>query len=384
MASPQDSPTDSPRPETAGRKKSIWHRGPWRKLLFLVGMPVLVATLYFGLMASDMYVSESTIAVKVQGASQVSTLDAFVSAAVGGVQSGESGLVLEYIRSRRLLQHLQDTLDFEKWYSSEDIDPVSRLPRNSTKEERLDYYRDKVTFQSRPETGVIVLRVRAFQADQAQMIAQEIIRQTEAFVNHLSERMQQDLIYFAESIVREAEGNVLETSDALQRFSTRYHNIDPMQTTGGILSLIQELQSRLIQARIELAQHREYMRENSPKIQEIQASITAIEHQIALHKELLTGESQQSLADILQEYEQVKLNHQMAMEQYKMALVSLDAARKEAGRKSKYLLCIEKPGLPDEATEPDRLLKIATVFAVCLMAYAVGGLLIAAIREHQM
>ncbi len=384
MASPQDSQSDSARPQAAGRKKSMWRRGPWRKLLFFVGMPVLIAAIYFGLVASDVYVSESTIAVKVRGASQISSLGAFFSAAVGGAQSGESGLVLEYIHSRRLLQHLQETLDFRKWYSREDIDIISRLPRDSSMEKVLKYYQDKVTFQSRPETGVIVLRVRAFEAGQARAIAREIITQTEAFVNHLSERMQQDLISFAASTVEEARGNVLQTSEALQGFSTRYRNIDPMQTTGGILSLIQELQSRLIQARIELAQHREYMRDDSAKIQEIKAGIAAIKQQIALHKELLTGESQLSLADILQEYEQLKLNHQLALEQYKMALASLDAAQKEAGRKSKYLLCIEDPSLPDEAIEPNRPLKIATVFAVCLMVYAVGGLLIAAIREHQM
>lgn len=373
MSSPQDF-----------REKSLWRRGPWRKLICFVGMPVLIATVYFGLIASDVYVSESTIAVKVQGSSQVSSLGEFFSAAVGGAHSGESGLVLEYIRSRRLLQHLQEKLNFSKWYDSEDIDIISRLPKDSTMEELLDYYHDKVTLRSKPETGVIVLQVKAFRAEQAQTITQEIITQTEAFVNRLSERMQQDLIAFAESIVRKAQGNVLQTSDALQRFSTRYRNIDPMQTTGGILSLIQELQSRLIQARIELAQHRAYMRDDSAKIQGIKAGIAAIEKEIALHKELLTGESEVSLADILQEYEQLKLNHLLAREQYKMALANLDAAQKEAGRKSKYLLCIEDPSLPDEATEPNRPLKIATVFAVCLMVYAVGGLLITAIKEHQM
>jgi len=39
--------------------------------------------------------------------------------------------------------------------------------------------------------------------------------------------------------------------------------------------------------------------------------------------------------------------------------------------------------MPDKSTEPESLYNVATIFIVLNLLYAIGGLIIATIRDHQ-
>lgn len=365
-------------------KRSLWKRGPWRKLLFFVGLPVFLSIIYYTLIASDVYVSVSKFSVKKSGQEQQASFGQMVSSAMSGAQAGDTKLVREYILSRSLLTTLQDSQQLRQHYSQESIDFLSRLSNDASMDDFLKYYQDMIRVKEDETSGVTTLEVRAFTPEQAQNIGSTILDRAEVFVNKLSKRMQEDAVSQAEKDVAEAEQRILSATQALRRFRNKYDNIDPVETGGGILGMIQELQSKLTSKRIELKQSIEYLQEDSAKIQELKNTIAAIRSQIKDHKKTLTGESDQSIASIMQEYERLQVEKRLAEEQYKIALSGLESARKEASKKSTYILRMVEPSLPDEATEPNRLLKIATVLAITLVAYAVGGLLIAAIREHQM
>ena len=72
----------------------------------------------------------------------------------------------------------------------------------------------------------------------------------------------------------------------------------------------------------------------------------------------------------------------MAKEFYTSALSSLELARAEARRKQRYLLPFVEPIISDEAVEPERLYAISAIFIMLLLAYAIGGLVWAAIKDH--
>ena len=365
-------------------KANLWKRGPWRKLLFFVGLPVFLSVIYYSLIASDIYVSVSKFSVKKTGQEQQASFGQMLSSAVGTTQSGNTKLVREYIRSRSLLTTLQDSVQLRQHYTQESIDFLSRLSSDAPMDDFITYYRDMIRVKEDETSGVTTLEVRAFDPEQAQRIGSEILDRAEVFVNMLSERMQEDALSLAKQDVAEAKQNVFSATQALRRFRNQHNNIDPVETGGGILTLIQELKSKLATKRVELKQARDYLQEDSAKVQKLKQTIEAIRSQIEEYKNSLAGENEQSIANIMQEYEQLQIEKRLAEEQYKVALSSLESARKEASKKSTYVLRMVEPSQPDEATEPNRLLKIATVLAITLVAYAVGGLLIAAIREHQM
>ncbi len=374
----------APQKSIEKQKQSFWKKGPWRKLFFFVALPTLLSMFYFGLLASNIYVSVSKFSVKVTGEKTPSAFGDILSTAVSGPQTGNAELVQEYIRSRSLLNYLQDTLNLRKSYSDESVDIVARLPKESSMEDFLQYYQKMISVTKDELSGVMTLKVRAFDPETAQNIGERILDRTEQFVNMLSNRMREDAISLAKKELQEAESNVIASTQSLQQYRHQHQNLDPVQAGGGILEMIQELQSQLSSARIELEQASEYLKEDNPKITKLKNKISAIESQIEKHRQALTGGSGGSIVNILQEYERLKLEKELAQEQYKIALSSLESARKEASKKSTYLLRMVEPSLPDEATEPNRILKVATVLAICLVAYAVLGLLIAAIKEHQL
>ena len=64
------------------------------------------------------------------------------------------------------------------------------------------------------------------------------------------------------------------------------------------------------------------------------------------------------------------------------ALADLEPARSDALRKELYLERLAQPSLPDKAMEPRRIRSVFTVFLIGMIAWGVGSLVIAAVREH--
>ena len=364
-------------------KLSFWKQGPWRKMLFFIGIPLLIAIVYYGIIASDIYVCISKFSVKEKSEKKAPAISEMMASAVTGTKKGNAQIVKEYIRSRSLLKKLQNKIDLKKIYSQNHIDFFSRLPKDPTMEEFIYYYRDMVTITENQTSGVLTLKVRAFNCKDARLIAKKILNLAEQFVNKMSNRLQQDTLSVAKKEVEQAKERVISAYQALQEFRNKYENIDPVKSTKGTLSIVQELESKLTSTKIKLKQNSNYLRKDSAQIKELKNKIQAIKSRIQYYRDQLTNSAANSMSNILQKYEKLKLRKELAQTQYKTALTSLETARKEARRKSTYLLNIVEPTLPDSATKPDRFLKIATVLAICLVGYAVAGLLIAAIREHQ-
>jgi capsular polysaccharide transport system permease protein len=63
-------------------------------------------------------------------------------------------------------------------------------------------------------------------------------------------------------------------------------------------------------------------------------------------------------------------------------LSSLERARLEADRQQRYVTAFVRPTLPQEALYPKRILASVTVFAISLVLWALGVLIVYAIRDH--
>ena len=89
-----------------------------------------------------------------------------------------------------------------------------------------------------------------------------------------------------------------------------------------------------------------------------------------------------SAAQILSEFAKVKLETEFAAKAYISALASLEAARLHVQKQALFLEAFDKPHLPDSAEYPRRFANTLLVFVVSLLVWGIGGLLVAAAREH--
>ena len=96
----------------------------------MVGVPTLLSAIYFGLFASNIYVSEASFAIRSSSSSaQPSGLSSLLSSSIVSSGTQDSLLIAEYVQSHDMLAELQKQIDIKKHYSDEAIDILSRLKK---------------------------------------------------------------------------------------------------------------------------------------------------------------------------------------------------------------------------------------------------------------
>jgi len=348
-------------------------------LVICVGVPTLLAMIYYGLIASDVYIAEAKFTIRGDRAVPASP----VELALFGGGGGEDGLVVrEYILSHGIVAELDELVGLREAYDDRSIDYLQRLPAAASQEELTEYFADMVDVVYEPDSAVTTLRVRAFQADDARRIAQVVMNLSERLVNQLSDRVAGDMLSFARGELARAEDRVAAARRAVTVYRDRTDALDPAQEAGAILGIVGTLEEKLAQERTQLMEYRSYLREGSAQIAATKARIEALRAQIAEERKRLTGSNADRLSQVVADYEDLQVELEFARTAYTSMLGSLETARAEAQKQQKYLLPVVAPNLPDEPLEPRRMLGVLTVFFCSLVVYGIGALLLAAIREH--
>lgn len=355
-----------------------------RLFLVTVAAPTVVATLYFGLMASDVYVSESRIVVRSPERQVATGLGALLKGAGFSRAQDESYSVRDYILSRDALQEIDNTLAVGKAFSSDTVDRVSRfggLDFDTSFEALHRYYQKKVDIQQDAASSITTLTVRAYTAQDAQNINQKLLELSESLVNRLNERGRQDLIRSAAREVEDAEKKSKTAALALSTYRNAKGVVDPEKQATVQLQQVAKLQDELIATKTQLAQLNTFTPQN-PQIPTLQKRVSTLQAEMDAETGKVTG-SERSLANKAAEFQRLALEREFAEKQLASTLASLEQARSEAQRKQVYIERIAQPSLPDISLEPRRMRSILATFVLGLMAWGILSMLLAGVREHQ-
>lgn len=365
-------------------KISNFHRSWQEHRLFwlTVILPTLLAVFYFGLIATDVYISESRFVVRSPERQTTSPLGVLLKGTGFSRSQDDSYTVQNYILSRDALRALDEKLNLRTAFAKGDV--YSRFPGldwDDSFENMHRYYQKVVGVQLDPLSSIGTLSVRAFSAQDAQNINAHLLERAEELVNKLNERGRQDMIRFAAQEVAMAENKAKKAALALADFRNQKGVIDPEKQTAIPLQQVAKLQDELIATKAQLAQLQLAARDN-PQIPVLKKRIQMLEEEIEAESQKVAGGGR-SLASKAAEFQRLALEKEFADKQLASALVSLEQARNEAQRQQLYLERIAQPSLPDAAMEPRRLRAILAVFALGLIAWGVLWMFIAGIKEHQ-
>lgn len=354
-----------------------------RSLLVVVGIPTLVATIYFGLFASDIYVSESRFAIRsAKSGSSTTGLAAILSSSVVSGGGQDTSVVADYTHSQDMLKRVSEKLDIARHYTSTDVDILSRLDDDATQEEILDYFKEHVVMMRDTSSDVLTLKVRAFEPRIAQQLSELVIELNEELVNTLSSRIEEDALQTARDEVQRASEKVHEASSQITRFQNDNSSLNPAAESSAILGMVTGIETKLIEARAELSEKLAYMRESSPDVITLKNRVNALSRQLRLEKGRVVGGDGGQMNNLIESYQPLMLDQEMAQQQYASALTSLEVARIEAQRKKQYLITFIQPNLPDQALEPRRFSEIMTVMVFSFLLYLIGGLMWSALKDH--
>ncbi len=354
--------------------------------LFLatVVVPTALAMVYFGLLASDVYTSESSFVVRSPEKPSASTLGVLLKGAGFASARDESYTVQSYILSRDALQVLVSEAGMAKAWSSPEVDRISRfagLDPDDSFEALHRYYQGKVKVLTDSASSISTLTVKAFTAQDAVRANQLLLERSEALVNRLNERGRNDLVRFAQAEVDQAAAKAKAAALALSAFRNKQGVIDPERQAAAQLQQVAKIQDELLATTTQLAQIRS-LTPRSPQIPVLENRAKTLQAEMAKETAKVTGD-QRSLSGKAADFQRLALDADFANKQLASALASLETARNEAQRQQIYLERIAQPSLPDVAQEPRRLRSVAATFMLGLVAWGILSMLVAGVREHQ-
>lgn len=355
-------------------------------LIFLIAVviPTSLAIVYFGFIASDVYVSESRFVVRSPEKQTSSALGALLKAPGVSIAGDEIYAVQEYVESRDALKALNRDGFIDRMIAGPGLDRFERLYSfglHETFEGKYRYFQRRVDVQNETSSSISTMKVRAYRAQDAYAMNRRLLDLGEALVNRINNRSRGDLIRFAQNEVNGARREGERTALALAAFRNRSGLVDPEQQAGIELQLISKLQDELIAAKTQLLQLRAFTPDN-PQIPVLRTRIDGLSSEVKREVAKVTG-SGNSLASASVEYQRLTLESKFADRQLASAMASLESARNDARRKQVYLDRVVEPNAPDEAQEPKRLRNIFSTFALGLVAWGVLSMLLAGLREHK-
>lgn len=356
----------------------------WNSLLLLtVAGPTAAAALYFGVLASDVYISESRFVVRSPSASPATGLGGVLQG-VGLARSSEDALTVhDYVLSRDALRQLESSMGLSRNFGALSVDRLSRfagLDADESFEALHRYYQRRVSVAVDGVSGITVLRTSAFTAQDALRMNQQLLEAGERLVNQLNERSRHDTLRQAADEVAQAEKRARTAAASIAQFRSERAVFDPDRQSALQLQLISKLQDELISTRTQLAQVQELTPDN-PQIQPLQRRIATLQQEITAETAKVIGPTQ-SLSGKSAFFSLLEADRMLADKQLSAALLFLEQARREALRKQLYLERIVEPSLPDSAVEPRRLQGVAATFVLGLLTWGILSLLLAGVREH--
>jgi capsular polysaccharide transport system permease protein len=349
----------------------------------LVILPTLIASLYFGIFASEVYVSESRFIVRSPSKPNLSPLGVVLGGGSLVGASEESEAVTEFLSSRQGLAAISEDGYATRAWGNPSIFWFDRFGRlgADTREDLFEYYLDKVSAEDSSTTMVTVLSVESFDPQTAQTINRRLLEKSEVLVNELSDRARRDAISFAEAELARAREQARGAALALATFRDREGVIDPELQVSAGLQMISKLQDQLIAAQTQLLQLQTYTPRAS-QIPFLRTQIRNLEREIAKQTARLAGNTG-SLSSASVRYQELKLASEYAEKQLGITLSAYQEAQAEARRKQAYVERISSPSLPDDAAYPRRLRNILATIVLGLLAWGVASMLLVGIREHK-
>jgi capsular polysaccharide transport system permease protein len=349
----------------------------------MVILPVSLATIYYTLIASDIYVSEAKFIVRGVKGQTIGGLASFFRTLGIARAEDDAFAVQNYMRSRDAVQKLDAKFKLAKLYSRPGVDPIASfgvLWPDPRFERLYEYYLSRVEVTHNDVTGITTLKVQAFTPEDAHAIARSLLVISEQLVNQMNDRASTDALRKARSVVADAEERVFEAQRKLTEYRNREKFIDPASASKKVFEVIGKLDAEKSNVQRQIAE----ITKNSPQspaLDNLRVREKALADQIALEQARVVG-TDGSLANKFSAFERLELQRKFADRALELALDAVDAANQETRSKQLYIQTITKPNLPDVAAEPRRLRYVLAVALVSLALWSMAWLSVVGAREH--
>lgn len=355
----------------------------WLSFLLFVLAPIAVAIWYLYERATDQFASTVGFSVRTEEIS--SPVELFGGLAqLSGSSTSDTDILYEFVRSQEMVRILDARLDLRRLYSVNPRDPVFTFEPGGSIEDLHDYWLRMTRIAYDPGTGLIELRVLAFDPHDARLIAQTVLEECARVINEITAIARQENIRFARDELAGAEERLKAARGELRTFRSNARIADPEADVRSQMGLLASLEESLAEALISYDILRENTTAGDPRIPVSEQRIRVIEARIADERTKFggAGADGEDFSVLIGEYERLTVERTIAEEAYALALAAFHSARAEAQRQSRFLAAHVRPTLAETAEFPQRLVILGVISAALLLAWSLGVLVYYSVRDR--
>lgn len=327
-----------------------------RGFYLFVCLPLILAAGYLYFVAQPQYASVMGFAVRSEEASTPTDLLGGIASLSGSSSGSDTDVLFEFIRSQRMVRAVDQRMSLRTIWSAPG-DPVFGVAEDASIEDLLSYWQRMVKVYYDSASGLIELRIHAFDPKQAQALGQVIYEESSLLINDLSAIAREDATRYAANELELAVERLRQARQGVAEFRLRTQILDPEADIMGRMGLLNSLQEQLASAQIELDIVNQTTLASDPRVERAERRVKVIEERIVEERARFStdeGTEHGAYANLVGEYESLAVDLQFAETSYLSALAAFETARAEALRKSRYLAAYIKPTLAETAEYPQR------------------------------
>lgn len=351
----------------------------------MVLLPVLVAAWYLWARAADQYSSMLGFSVHREDGASTLGLLAGISSFTSTGSTPDTDIIYNYIFSQQVVSEIQGELDLASIWSKPSGDPWYSYDTTGSIEDLLEYWKDMVSVYYDSSTRLMEVRVLAFDPDDAQRIAQAIYEKSGVMINKLNEIANEDAVAFSRKEMEETREKLIIARQEMTAFRNKYQIVDPTLDLQSQSTILSALEQELAQALIDFDLLVGTTAPDDPRMKVLDRRITVIRDRIAAERSKIgtLGSDEQSMADVVAEYERLTVDREFAEASHTAARAAYEAARAQATRQTRYLAAHVLPTRAETSRFPEREKKLATVAVFLIMLWGVLVLVFYSLRDRR-
>jgi capsular polysaccharide transport system permease protein len=357
-----------------------------KKPRVLISLFLATSAFYCFAIGRDRYTSVSEFVIQQAAPLETSSASVLAGAAAAPqvLTSLVDGQYLQvYLASSEVKNRLfPNSVSLEKDYKQSFPDVFSGLSTGSSSPQQLSFYRKQLQISPQPLSGSVIIRTVGYAPEQAFSLNQSLILQSRRFVNEVNQSINADQNIFAKKEVELAENNLKEASRRLEIFQDKFGQLNVASEQAATSSFISELESRLVDSKVEEATlRRQYRDPNAPEVSFVADQVRELEKQITKERQKSVSEYGSDLNSLAIQESSLLSNVEFATESLQSARLAADNSRRESQRQLKFVVMLSQPQRPVAPDQNWRWQAFLGSIGIIVVAWGVGGFILAAMKE---
>ncbi|MEO8333095.1 MAG: chain-length determining protein [Gallionella sp.] len=348
----------------------------------------VLAVIYWGLVASDLYVSEAHVII---ARTDMSSGGSQSGSMIGGISSSNSAEFIasqlwlrDYLLSVDMMNTLDARLNLRAHFSDWHRDPLSRMWFEDISMEKFhNYYLSRVSVELDNNSGALVIQAQGYDPRMAHAIAAMMVKEGENYMNAMARQMAEEQLSFLEKQVDNIKERDLQARQLVLNFQNRKGMVSPLTTAASIDTVVNGLDAQRTALQASRNALLAYLMPNSPSVLVLDQQIAGIEKQMNTERARLASPGGKMLNITAEEFQRLQMNVELIDATYKAALTALETGRVQAALTMRKVFILQAPTKPQYPLAPRRIYNTVVFILAMLMLVGIVYLLAAIIRDHK-